>query len=105
VPEFFLEFSADFDELNMINSGLAVIKNHAFRHVRGLKTLDLSENRITQIENEAFTEVIFCSKAYCIDDGMNSYYMLKVLEDSHYLFKGSVIAFVWAREEISENTQ
>jgi hypothetical protein len=73
-PEFFMEFSADLNELRLIKSGVAVIKNHAFRHVRGLKTLDLSENKITQIEDEAFKEVIFCSKAYCInDDGMNGY--------------------------------
>jgi hypothetical protein len=67
-PELFMEFSADLDELHMINSGLTVIKNHAFRHMRGLKMLDLSENKITQIENEAFTEVIPCCKKYSIDD-------------------------------------
>jgi Leucine-rich repeat (LRR) protein len=71
-PEDFMEFSVDLEELHVINSDLAVIKNHAFRHVRGLKTLDLSENKITQLENEAFTEVISCCKAYGSDNGTNA---------------------------------
>jgi Leucine-rich repeat (LRR) protein len=67
----------DLEELYVKNSNLAVIRNHAFRHVRGIKTLDLSENKITHIENEAFTEVRFCCKSYRNDDRMNSYYVLK----------------------------
>lgn len=76
-PEPFMEFSVDLEELHVIKSGLAIIKNHAFRHVRGLKTLDLSENKITHIENEAFTEVMFFCKAYGVGDGINDCYMLE----------------------------
>jgi hypothetical protein len=64
-----MEFSVDLEELRVIKSDVAIIKNHAFRHVRGLKALDLSENKITHIENEAFTEVMFCCKASGVDDG------------------------------------
>ena len=56
-PEDFMEFGVDLEELRVINGGLRTIKNHAFRHVRGIKTLDFSENDISQIENDAFTEV------------------------------------------------
>jgi len=56
-PNDFLEFGGDLEELQVINSNLAVIKNHAFHHTRSLKTLNLSENKITQLESEAFTEV------------------------------------------------
>jgi hypothetical protein len=58
--EDFAEFGADLEELRLTNSGLAVIKNQAFRHVRGLKILDLSENEITHLEKEAFTDVSYC---------------------------------------------
>jgi hypothetical protein len=63
-PEDFEEFSVDLEELRVTNSELGVIKNNAFRHVRGLKTLDLSENRITQFEKDAFTDVSYCSTVY-----------------------------------------
>lgn len=76
-PEDFTDFSMDLEELYVTHSNLAVIKNHAFRHVRGIKTLDLSENKITHIENEAFTEVRFCCKPYTDDDRRNTYYVLK----------------------------
>ncbi|PSN49296.1 Chaoptin [Blattella germanica] len=56
-PEDFLEFGVDLEELRVINGGLKTIKNHAFRHVRGVRTLDFSENEITQMETEAFSEI------------------------------------------------
>lgn len=90
-PEPFMDFSVDLEELHVIKSDLAIIKNHAFRHVRGLKTLNLSENKITHIENEAFSEVMFCCKAYGVDDGINGCY---ILEGSHCLLNSSVIACV-----------
>lgn len=76
-PEDFADFSMDLEELYLKHSDLAVIRNHAFRHVRGIKTLDLSENKITHIENEAFIEVRFGCKPYTDDDRMNIYYVLK----------------------------
>ncbi|XP_046834184.1 chaoptin-like [Vespa crabro] len=57
VPENFLEFGMDIKELHIIQSNLKTIKNHAFTHVRGIKYLDFSENSISSIEDDAFSEV------------------------------------------------
>ncbi|XP_003424382.1 chaoptin isoform X2 [Nasonia vitripennis] len=56
-PEDFLEFGMDIKELRIVKSNLQTIKNHAFRHVRGIKYLDFSENAISSIEDDAFSEV------------------------------------------------
>lgn len=53
----FLEFGMDIKELRIINSNLNAIKSHAFMHVRGIKYLDFSENSISTIDDEAFSEV------------------------------------------------
>ncbi|XP_011498419.1 PREDICTED: chaoptin [Ceratosolen solmsi marchali] len=55
--ENFLEFGMDIKELHVVQSNLQTIKNHAFMHVRGIKYLDFSENAISTIEDNAFTEV------------------------------------------------
>lgn len=57
----FLEFGMDIKELRIINSNLNAIKGHAFIHVRGIKYLDFSENSISTIDDEAFSEVNFYS--------------------------------------------
>lgn len=56
-PEDFLEFSVNLDELYITDSNLKTIKNHAFMHIRGLKLLDLSENKIDNLEPNCFSEV------------------------------------------------
>lgn len=53
----FLEFGMDIKELQIIHSNLNTIKGHTFMHVRGIKYLDFSENSISTIEDEAFSEV------------------------------------------------
>lgn len=53
----FLEFGMDIKELRIINSNLNTIKGHAFMHVRGIKYLDFSENSISTIDDDAFSEV------------------------------------------------
>jgi len=53
----FLEFGMDIKELRIINSNLNTIKGHTFMHVRGIKYLDFSENSISTIDDEAFSEV------------------------------------------------
>uniref|UniRef100_A0A182VVJ1 LRRCT domain-containing protein n=1 Tax=Anopheles minimus TaxID=112268 RepID=A0A182VVJ1_9DIPT len=56
-PDDFAHFSPELEELRLNRAALKVIKSHAFTHVRGLKRLDLSENRIDSIEPDAFTDV------------------------------------------------
>lgn len=68
-PEDFLDFGADLEELQIVGSNLKTIKDHAFKYVKAIKKLDLSENKIEKIENDAFLEVrtLFYSKYqnYC----------------------------------------
>ena len=47
------------ENLKIIHAGLKGLKAHTFMHVRGLKRLDLSENRIDSIENDAFQDASF----------------------------------------------
>ncbi|KAF4526470.1 hypothetical protein B566_EDAN015132 [Ephemera danica] len=56
-PEDLKELSPDVEELNLVSSGIHSIAAHAFQHARGVKRLDLSENSIKTIEDEAFSEV------------------------------------------------
>jgi len=53
----FLEFGMDIKELRIIHGNLDSIKAHAFMHVRGIEHLDFSENSISTIDDEAFSEV------------------------------------------------
>lgn len=55
--ESFQEFGIELENLKIFQAGLKAIKAHAFQYVRGLKRLDLSENRIDLVEKGAFTEV------------------------------------------------
>uniref|UniRef100_A0A1Q3FSG3 Putative conserved secreted protein n=1 Tax=Culex tarsalis TaxID=7177 RepID=A0A1Q3FSG3_CULTA len=56
-PEDFAEFSPELEELKITRAGLKSIKNRAFTNIRGLKRLDLSENRIDSIEANVFAEI------------------------------------------------
>ncbi|XP_062700932.1 chaoptin-like isoform X2 [Aedes albopictus] len=56
-PEDFTEFSPELEELRITRAGLKSIKNRAFANLRGLKRLDLSENRVDSIEPNAFNEI------------------------------------------------
>lgn len=56
--EDFNEFGVELEDLKITHSALETIRSHAFKNVRGIRRLDLSENHINQIENDAFTEVI-----------------------------------------------
>lgn len=56
-PESFMEFGIEMENLRIFHAGLRTIKAHAFQHVRGLKRLDLSENRIDLIEKSAFNDI------------------------------------------------
>lgn len=53
----FIEFGNEVESLQIVQAEIETIKSNAFKHIRGLKFLDLSENSIKTIENEAFSEV------------------------------------------------
>lgn len=55
--EDFLEFGLELEDLKLAHASINTIKSHAFKNVRGVRRLDLSENRISQIDNDAFAEV------------------------------------------------
>ncbi|XP_062537568.1 chaoptin [Armigeres subalbatus] len=55
--EDFADFGLELEELRITRSGLKSIKNRAFANLRGLKRLDLSENRIDSVEANAFNEI------------------------------------------------
>ncbi|XP_046462597.1 chaoptin-like [Daphnia pulex] len=50
-------FGAALEHLSLSKNKLKTISSNSFRHVPGLKVLDLSENRISQIEADAFADV------------------------------------------------
>lgn len=55
--EDFLEFGLELEDFKLTHASIDTIKSHAFKNVRGVRRLDLSENRISQIDNDAFAEV------------------------------------------------
>lgn len=57
-PDMFMNFTIDMEELQITGSDIKVIRAHAFKHVHGLKYLDLSENTISTLDSDAFKEVI-----------------------------------------------
>lgn len=56
-PEDFLDFGADLEELQILGGNLKTIQDNAFKYVKSIKKLDLSENKIEKIENDAFLQV------------------------------------------------
>ncbi|XP_035777157.1 chaoptin-like [Anopheles albimanus] len=56
-PEHLAGLGPELEELRLNRAALKSIKNHAFTHVRSLKRLDLSENRIDAFEPDAFADV------------------------------------------------
>ncbi|EZA58102.1 Chaoptin [Ooceraea biroi] len=68
----FLEFGMDIKELRIVHSNLNAIKSHTFMHVRGIKYLDFSENSISTIDDEAFSEVGHSLLTLRISHGLSS---------------------------------
>lgn len=52
-----MDFGVELEDLKLSRSSIESIKSHAFKNVRGVRRMDLSENSISQIDNEAFAEV------------------------------------------------
>lgn len=59
VSDDFQEFGVDLDELRIVGGSLDTIQAHAFRYLRTIKLLDLSENEISKIDKDAFVEVYY----------------------------------------------
>lgn len=53
----FLEFGLELEDLKITRGSLQSVKANAFKHVRGIKRLDLSENQISSIDSNAFHDV------------------------------------------------
>lgn len=53
----FIEFGLELEDLRITRSSIDKIQAHAFRYVRGLKRLDLSDNHIGQFEPHTFAEI------------------------------------------------
>lgn len=60
----FLEFGTNLEELHVNYAGLQSVKNNAFQYVQSLKRLDLSENSIGTIDNDAFVDASFTFSAF-----------------------------------------
>ena len=58
-PELFEDFSIDLIDLKISYSQVNILKNNAFAFIHGLVNLDLSDNKITKIEKNAFIDVSF----------------------------------------------
>lgn len=58
-PEQFVDYGIDLEEIEINFGNLQSIKNNAFRYVHGLRYIDLSDNSIGTIENNAFIDVRF----------------------------------------------
>ncbi|ETN67288.1 chaoptin [Anopheles darlingi] len=56
-PEHLAALGPELEELRLNRAALKSIKSRAFTHVRSLKRLDLSENRIDAFEPDAFADV------------------------------------------------
>ncbi|XP_060524010.1 chaoptin isoform X2 [Cylas formicarius] len=55
--EDFLEFGIDLEELKINFAGIQSIKNNAFKYVHGLRSIDMADNSISTIENNAFVDI------------------------------------------------
>lgn len=56
-PSQFEDFAPSLEELNLVDSGITSIDRHAFKFVPSVSSMDLSNNRIEYIADDAFREV------------------------------------------------
>lgn len=78
--EDFVDFGVELEDLKLSHSSIDSIKSHAFKNVRGVRRLDLSENSISQIDNEAFAEVFY----FCVEHAFCEFF-LACSENTYYL--------------------
>lgn len=56
-PHQFVGYGFGVEELNILQAKMKSVHARAFIHVRGLKSLDLSDNELHEMDENAFTEV------------------------------------------------
>lgn len=56
-PHHFVGYGFGVEELSILKAKMKSVHARAFIHVRGLKTLELSDNELQDIDENAFTEV------------------------------------------------
>lgn len=72
--EDFLEFGNELEDLKVSGGGIKSIANNAFKYVRGLKRIDLSENSISKIDDDAFKDIEHSLVALKLAHGLSSDY-------------------------------
>ena len=55
--EQFEEFAPGLEELSLVSANVAKIDKNAFAHVPSISSMDLSNNKISNIDSDAFKEV------------------------------------------------
>lgn len=83
-PDLFQDFGRDLEELSINFANLKSIKNNAFQRIRSLKKLDLSENLISAIEENAFEDIAFSLTTLVLAHGFAS--TLKELPTESFKF-------------------
>lgn len=53
----FVDFGANLQKLEIIASNIEVIRKNVFKYVNSIQYLDLSENIINKLEEDAFVDV------------------------------------------------
>ncbi|XP_050296865.1 chaoptin isoform X2 [Anthonomus grandis grandis] len=71
-PSDFENFGAHLEEIKVTFANLQSIKSNAFRHLRGLKFIDFSDNNIGTIENNAFFDVAHSLEHLCLAHAFSS---------------------------------
>lgn len=70
--EDFLDFSTELEDLKLSQSSIQSIGPNAFKNVRGLRRIDLSNNRISKIDGEAFSDLGHSLIALKISHGLSA---------------------------------
>ncbi|CAH1974718.1 unnamed protein product [Acanthoscelides obtectus] len=71
-PDDFLEFGIDLEELRITSAGLQTIKSKAFKYIHGLQKVDFSDNIISTLENNAFTDISHSLEHLKLAHGLSS---------------------------------
>ena len=54
------KFSVELETLRVRDAGLTALNSQMFKHTRGIKTLDFTDNNIESIDSKTFQEVCVC---------------------------------------------